>query len=50
MNKELIVNIRKITIGKDGLIYLTISHPLASNFPSLSFDIKHFKLFENKQA
>ena len=43
MNKTLLVNINKITFGKDGKIYLAFSHPLAKNYPSLLIESKKWE-------
>jgi hypothetical protein len=37
---ELIIH--KVTLGKDGLIYLTITHPKALNHPTLVFTESNF--------
>lgn len=35
INKKIEVKIWKCTTGSDGNIYITVRHPLASNYPSL---------------
>ena len=36
------VRVTKITEGKDGFIYVTVSHPFAQNKPSLKFSNEDF--------
>lgn len=41
--RKILVEVTKITIGRDGLVYLTIHHYLSKNYPSLVFTSENLK-------
>lgn len=50
MSKQKIIKIKvtKITLAKDGYIYVTVHHPSSKNYPSLVFEVSKFTQIKNE--
>jgi len=46
--KFITVKVTKITLAKDGCIYMTVHHPLAKNYPSFVFQADKFTEIKNE--